>query len=359
MSSRSNVSETNVSRYNLSPPYDGDMSIYVKFSNCDGHHFKTISLFFWIFWMLFVETNTNINFGDISNKSWNGIYQICYLPSHFNIWRNKLDWARLTALQNYCQCHCCSLLDWVQPLHHHLPSRIFQINSKGVRTMCRFWILNQVCVIFCVKITTVEDTFYFIFNSHTFVFISTRSFWWGYYILILWPSDPFLIFLIFYVNMSLNVLCSKMPKHLFSSNCFVTHSLSQWLSQSPSVYPISIPPTIFGPHQCLHPLANLLVSPLIVLSPKRSVPPPLSVSLLVWLSQEFCQTPLRLGNPNSSSVVWRRSWLCFPTRRRKEGRKKKNNPHLASSRRNDPTWLNFGNCLLGVWRVFGNCLEGV
>ena len=43
-------------------------------------------------------------------------------------------------------------------------------------------------------------------------------------------------------------------------------------------------------------------------------------------------------------------------RRRKEGRR---NPHLASSRRNDPTCLNFGDCLVGVWKVFGNCLEGV
>ena len=42
---------------------------------------------------------------------------------------------------------------------------------------------------------------------------------------------------------------------------------------------------------------------------------------------------------------------------RKEGRRR--NPHLASSRRNDPTCLNFGDCLVGVWKVFGNCLEGV
>ena len=33
----------------------------------------------------------------------------------------------------------------------------------------------------------------------------------------------------------------------------------------------------------------------------------------------FCQTPLRLENPNSTSVGWSRSWLCFPTGR-KEGR---------------------------------------
>ena len=35
------------------------------------------------------------------------------------------------------------------------------------------------------------------------------------------------------------------------------------------------------------------------------------------------------------------------------------NPHLASSRRIDPLCLNFGDCLVGVWRVYGNCLEGV
>ena len=45
--------------------------------------------------------------------------------------------------------------------------------------------------------------------------------------------------------------------------------------------------------------------------------------------------------------------------RRKEGRKKKKNPHLASSRRNGPKCLNFGDCLVGVWKVFGNRLEGV
>ena len=37
----------------------------------------------------------------------------------------------------------------------------------------------------------------------------------------------------------------------------------------------------------------------------------------------------------------------------------KKNPHLDSSIRNDPTCLNFGDCLVGVWKVFGNCLEGV
>ena len=55
------------------------------------------------------------------------------------------------------------------------------------------------------------------------------------------------------------------------------------------------------------------------------------------------------------------SWLekeltLFSHRRREEGR---NNPHLAFSRRNDPTCLNFADCLVCVWRVLGNCLEGV
>ena len=50
----------------------------------------------------------------------------------------------------------------------------------------------------------------------------------------------------------------------------------------------------------------------------------------------------------------------FPTGRRKEGRKEEgNNPHLAFSRRNDPTCLIFADCIVGVWRVLGNCLEGV
>ena len=41
---------------------------------------------------------------------------------------------------------------------------------------------------------------------------------------------------------------------------------------------------------------------------------------------------------------------------KKEGR---NNPHLASSRRNDPTCLNFSDSLVGVLRGFVNYLEGV
>ena len=41
-----------------------------------------------------------------------------------------------------------------------------------------------------------------------------------------------------------------------------------------------------------------------------------------------------------------------------EGRKKKN-PHLASTGRNDPTCLKFGSCLVGVLRISGGCLDGV
>ena len=53
-------------------------------------------------------------------------------------------------------------------------------------------------------------------------------------------------------------------------------------------------------------------------------------------------------------------------RKKKEGRRKKKNPHLAFSIRNDPTCLNFGDCLWVsggcmeiVWRVSGGCLTGV
>ena len=83
-----------------------------------------------------------------------------------------------------------------------------------------------------------------------------------------------------------------------------------------------------------------------------------------FLYDVYCQTPLQLENPNSTSVGWSRSWLCFPTGRKEEGRKEgrkegRNNPHLAFSRRNDPTCLIFSDCLVGVWRVHVNCLESV
>ena len=73
--------------------------------------------------------------------------------------------------------------------------------------------------------------------------------------------------------------------------------------------------------------------------------------------------------PNSTSVVKLHSDLRILTQLQlvgvgvdfvfplEEGRR--SNPHLAFSRRNDPTCLIFGDCLVGVWRVYGNCLEGV
>ena len=39
-----------------------------------------------------------------------------------------------------------------------------------------------------------------------------------------------------------------------------------------------------------------------------------------------------------------------------EGRR--NNPHLASARRNDPSCLKSGVCPLSVLRVSGRCLDG-
>ena len=62
---------------------------------------------------------------------------------------------------------------------------------------------------------------------------------------------------------------------------------------------------------------------------------------------------LQLADPTQLQVVGVGVDFVFW---RKEGRK---NPHLASSRRNDPSCLNFGDCLVGFWKVFGNYLEGV
>ena len=44
---------------------------------------------------------------------------------------------------------------------------------------------------------------------------------------------------------------------------------------------------------------------------------------------------------------------------RKEGRRRRRNPHLASTERNGPTDLKFGGCLEGVLSVSGGCLEDV
>ena len=54
--------------------------------------------------------------------------------------------------------------------------------------------------------------------------------------------------------------------------------------------------------------------------------------------------------------------FVFPLDEEEEGRKK-NNPHLGSSRGGDSTYLKFlgvsGRCLEIVWRVSGRCLKGV
>ena len=72
----------------------------------------------------------------------------------------------------------------------------------------------------------------------------------------------------------------------------------------------------------------------------------------------YCQTPLQLANPTQLQLVGVGVDFVFPQegRRRKEGTK---NPHLASSSWIGPRSLNFGNCLMGVWKVFGNLVEGV
>ena len=77
--------------------------------------------------------------------------------------------------------------------------------------------------------------------------------------------------------------------------------------------------------------------------------------LIRW-NNSFCQTPLQLENPTQLQLVRVGVDFVFPQKKKEEGRR---NPHLAFSRRNDPTCLTFGYCLVGVWRVYGNCLEGV
>ena len=64
---------------------------------------------------------------------------------------------------------------------------------------------------------------------------------------------------------------------------------------------------------------------------------------LVWAA--FCQTPLQLANPTQLQLVGEGVDFVFPWKKKKEGR---NNPHLASSRRNDPICLKFGGCPVGV-----------
>ena len=70
-----------------------------------------------------------------------------------------------------------------------------------------------------------------------------------------------------------------------------------------------------------------------------------------------CQTQLQLENPTQLQLVWVGVDFVFPRKNNKKN--KKNNPHLAFSRGNDPTCLIFSDCLVCVWRVYGNCLESV
>ena len=77
----------------------------------------------------------------------------------------------------------------------------------------------------------------------------------------------------------------------------------------------------------------------------------------------MCENPFQLWLLLSNSTLTCELGIgvdfVFPRKNKEEGRKEgRNILHLASSRRNDPTCLNFGECLVGVWRVFGNCLEG-
>ena len=69
-----------------------------------------------------------------------------------------------------------------------------------------------------------------------------------------------------------------------------------------------------------------------------------------------CQTPLQLANPTQLQLVGEGVDFVFP-RIMKEGRR--NNPHLAPSRRNGPKCLNFCGCLEDVLKLSRGCLAGV
>ena len=77
----------------------------------------------------------------------------------------------------------------------------------------------------------------------------------------------------------------------------------------------------------------------------------------------MCENPFQLWLLLSNSTLTCELGIgvdfVFPRKNKEEGRKEgRNILHLASSRRNDPTCQNFGDCLVGVWRVSGICLEG-
>ena len=96
-------------------------------------------------------------------------------------------------------------------------------------------------------------------------------------------------------------------------------------------------------------------------------PFPCSQLGLDWMNMEcsdqnmyiFCQTQLQLADPTQFQLVVVGVDFVFPLEEEEEEGRRRNNPHLAFSRRNDPTCLHFADCLLGALRVLGNCLEGV
>ena len=59
-------------------------------------------------------------------------------------------------------------------------------------------------------------------------------------------------------------------------------------------------------------------------------------------------TQLQLADPTKLQLVGVELTLVSHGRK-----KKKNNPHLASITRIDPTCLKLDDCLVGVWNVFG------
>ena len=84
----------------------------------------------------------------------------------------------------------------------------------------------------------------------------------------------------------------------------------------------------------------------------------LNMNQIHWDIHYFCQTPLWLENPNSTSVEQSRCWLCFCMSQ--EGRKEppptfyqKEWPYIV-----EIWWLSCW-CLGCVYRVSGWCLQGI
>ena len=76
-----------------------------------------------------------------------------------------------------------------------------------------------------------------------------------------------------------------------------------------------------------------------------------------WVSVRCLEGVLR---PKSTSVEQSMSWNRFQMSQQQEGRRR-NNPHLASARRNDPdpACLKFVDCPVSFLRVSCRCLDGV